>query len=67
MTVSEFKKIVASWPEVDADGRATQVWMECGASTTTPLGVVRSLGSERPSEMVFGPENQIIWTHRNIR
>lgn len=37
MTVTEFKKIVADWPEVDSFGDPSEVWMETGVGLSSPV------------------------------
>lgn len=36
MTVSEFKRIVADWPEIGPDGEPREVWLETGHGLSGP-------------------------------
>ena len=37
MTIKELKDIIRDWPETDATGEPTEVWMQTGPTTSSPL------------------------------
>lgn len=49
MTVTEFKRIVADWPEIDHTGEPTEVFMTTGRMLSSPVVEVEPL-NERRSE-----------------
>ena len=40
VTVAELKAMIADWPEIDAMGEPTEVWLETGQNLTSPCNEV---------------------------
>jgi hypothetical protein len=40
MTVSELKELIHDWPETDATGEPTEVWIETAANKSSPVTCV---------------------------
>lgn len=43
LTVAEFKKLIADWPETDIDGEPTEVWISTGVNLSSPVVEVSQL------------------------
>jgi hypothetical protein len=43
ITVSKLKRLLADWPEVDGDGRPTEVWIQTGQTESSPCVNVMQL------------------------
>jgi hypothetical protein len=70
VTVAELKKHIASWPETDAMGEPTEVWLETGHQLSSPCMSVELLNYRMrddgthtsdlllcPSETAWNPAN----------
>jgi hypothetical protein len=60
LTVKELKQLLATWPEVDANGEPTEVWMMVGLSRSAPVVMVRPLSGSRtadgnPADLIVHP------------
>lgn len=43
MTVSELKALIHDWPDTDATGEPTEVWIETAANKSSPITCVSPL------------------------
>lgn len=71
VTVAELKKHIAAWPETDATGEPTEVWLETGHQLSSPCMSIEPLNYRIrangihtgdllfcPSEMAWNPANK---------
>ena len=47
LTVQELKQKIRNWPEYDANGELTEVWMETGRNLSSPVKFVTCLNMRR--------------------
>jgi hypothetical protein len=56
LTVTELKRIIQDWPEVDDNGDPTEVWFETGDQTSS---IVLTMSWLNSGDVVFG--NDLLW------
>lgn len=64
VTVAELKRHIANWPETDAMGEPTEVWLEVGKTLSAPCMSVKLLNyrtkedGSPTSDLLFCPAGQ---------
>ncbi len=59
VTVAQLKAHIADWPEVDAAGNPTEVWISTGEGTSSPcvavdpLNIRKTEGGDATSDLLF--------------
>lgn len=62
ITVAELKRHIADWPEMDASGEPTEVWLQSGDMASRPCVAVEVLNlrrvndDEETSDLLFSYE-----------
>ena len=64
VTVAQLKRHIADWPETDAIGEPTEVWIETGAGLSSPCTSIEPLNyrsredGSPASDLLLCPANQ---------
>lgn len=70
VTVAELKKHIADWPETDAVGEPTEVWLETGHQLSSPCMSIELLNyrmrddGTHTSDLLFCP-SETVWNPAN--